>query len=204
MPKTLFTSAFALGALLLASATSSWAAPTTLQKLYGKDKDKILAGEILVDTKKIKGKDVPQASVRAVIDAPPDKLWKIINNCNGYKNTMPRIAASKELSRNGNKVVCTVTADMPFPFDDLTGKTQATHTVDKGKHYMREWTLIEGDYSYNAGKWELFAIDGGKRTVVLYQLLAVPNISLPQWVLEAAQVRSLPNIIEGLRERMAK
>ena len=202
MLRPLLTSALALAAFIAASAT--WAAPTTLNKLFGKDKAKLLAGEILVSTHNVKGKAVPQARVRAVIDAPPEKIWKVVSNCNGYKKTMPRIAASKELGRKGPEIICTVTADLPFPFDDLTSKSRATHTIEKGKHYLREWTLIDGDYTYNSGKWELFAIEDGKRTLVLYQLLAVPKTSLPKWVLEVAQVRSLPNIIEGLREQMAE
>ena len=42
---------------------------------------------------------------------------------------MPRIKAAKELSRDGNRVVCQVTVEMPAPYANLTSTSEAIHTV---------------------------------------------------------------------------
>ncbi|MCP4504422.1 MAG: hypothetical protein GY822_31305 [Deltaproteobacteria bacterium] len=196
-----------IGLLLLCSTTFAGedVAQPAAKKVMRNDRVKLEKGEVLVETEVVKGQEIPRARIRAIIDAPPAVLWAIIRDCNGYTKTMNNIAQSKQLSSKGNQVVCEVTADLPFPISDLRGTTRATHTIEKNIHYKREWTLIEGDYSRNEGKWELFAVgEKGEKTLLLYELFAVPNMTLPDFLLKAVTVRALPRTIEKLREQVEK
>ena len=98
-------------------------------------------------------------------------------------------------------VRCRVTVDMPLGMDDLTAVTDAIHTVKKNKMYRRKWTLVKGDYSKNSGEWLLtpFAKDPN-RTLVVYQVHAVPTSSIPVSVLKLAQRKAIPNLFEKLKE----
>lgn len=160
------------------------------------------AGEILVTSEAVAGRDMPRARVEAVIEAPPEKVWEIIQSCGNYSKTMPRIAASKELSRDGGVTVCEVTVDMPFPLSNLTSRTEAVMTVQPGVRWERRWKLLSGDYHVNEGAWVLTPWRGdSKRTHARYELLADPKIHVPQAIINSAQTKSLPKTIERLREQ---
>lgn len=169
-----------------------------------KFQDKLDRGEILCYPVEVKGSDAPRMVVKAVINAPPARVWKLIDACGRYKGTIPRIAASKEVSREktarGERVLCRVTIDMPFPYSDKTSLTEAFHTVSKTR-WVRRWTLIKGDYKVNTGSWVLTPFKGDpNRTYVHYRVHAVPDAWVPGWVKNMAQKRSLPKMIRRLRK----
>ena len=165
------------------------------------DKARLEKGEAIVRTVKVKGYEVAAAKMIAIIDAPPSRVWKIIDKCENYETTMPRIAKASELSRVGDKITCSVTVAMPFPLSNLTATTRAKHTVVKDKLYKRAWTLVEGDYKKNTGSWTLTPYGDGSKTYVEYAVHAVPNISIPAFIQKKAQQSSLPKIIEMLRKQ---
>ncbi len=155
-------------------------------------------GEIIIKQRAVKGSDMPQAIVKAVIDVAPAKVWAVLDRCDRYKHVMPRTKASKELSRKGNVIICKITIDMPFPFSDLTATTRAVHTARAG-YWQRAWNLLEGDYKTNKGSWTLTPFDpAGRRTMVIYKVHAEPNISVPTWILKKASRSTLPDLIAAL------
>lgn len=166
-------------------------------------KDRLGAGEIIVKTSEVGGSATPKLRAMAVIDAAPEKIWPIIDQCANYPTTMVRIAAAEELSRKGTKVRCRVTVDMPFPLSDLTAVTEATHTVKPGELWERKWKLEEGDYKINSGSWRLVPFNDEKtRTLVVYEVLADPKMSIPDGIKKAAQKKSIPELLEHLREQV--
>ncbi len=159
-------------------------------------------GEILVYTKPVKGSDVPEMIVKAVIDAPPEKVWEIVSRCGNYARTMNRIKRAVELSRKGGKIVCMTTVDMPFPYDDITSTTDVVHEV-KGGRWSRRWTLKHGGYKFNSGGWLLTRFrDDPNRTMVIYRAHAVPKAWIPDWVRDKAQKGALPDMIKNLRRQL--
>lgn len=160
---------------------------------------------IKVSVEKTAGSDVPVNIAEGVIDAPPADVWKVVSQCGNYAKTMPRIVKSKELAREGDeasvwKVKCEITVHLPFPLSNLTGVTQATHTVDKDVKYTRAWTLVSGDYHMNTGSWTLVGIDEGKRTRATYRIQVNPKVALPTSWMASAQRSSLKDVILRLRE----
>jgi hypothetical protein len=157
-------------------------------------------GEILVSTRDVGG--VEEAVAKAVINAAPERVWPLIDRCGDWHRVMPRIKASQELSRRGGKVVCRLTADMPFPYSDPTSVTEAIHAV-KGGVWSRRWTLREGDYQVNAGSWVLRRFEGARdRTLVVYRARVEPKAWVPDWVRRWAQRKTVPKMIEGLRQQV--
>jgi len=162
--------------------------------------DKLDRGEIFCYPREVKGSDAPEMIVKAVVNAPPAKVWKLVDACGNYRTTIPRIASSKEISRKGKRVVCRVTIDMPFPYSDKTSITEGIHTVADGR-WTRRWRLISGDYKVNSGSWVLTRFRGNRnRTMIVYRVHAVPDAWVPGWIRKAAQKKSLPNMIRRLRK----
>jgi ribosome-associated toxin RatA of RatAB toxin-antitoxin module len=161
---------------------------------------------IRVWTEPVAGSEIPWAIVEGVIDAPPDAVWAIVSRCNDYGKNMPRVAAARELSRSGDEATsftttCEVTADLPFPLPDLTSVNKAQHTIEPGKRYVRQWSLVRGDYSLNEGSWTLVAVDDGKKTKTTYRLRVRPNVPLPDGLLSQAQRNTMPDMIRNLRNK---
>jgi hypothetical protein len=167
--------------------------------------------DIKVTTEKVAGSDIPFASVDAVIDAPAAAVWAIVSHCNDYVKTMPRVAESKELKREGDDnsaftTTCRVVADLPFPLPDLTSVSKAVHTVElgpegQGVKYTRTWKFVSGDYDINEGSWTILAVDGGKKTRAIYRLRAKPRLALPDGLLATFSQNTLPDMIRALREK---
>jgi ribosome-associated toxin RatA of RatAB toxin-antitoxin module len=185
----------------LVTLTASLALALTPGDALAKDWTKALdKGEILVYTTKVKGFDDEAVVVKAVIEAPPEKVWKLVSNCGDYKRTMQRIVKAKMLPKRNGQVMCKVTVDMPFPYSDLTALTAAVHIVGPPK-WSRQWRLVKGDYDHNVGGWTLTRWRGNaKRTHVLYRVHAKPKAWIPGWIRRAAQKRTLPKLIKHLRK----
>ncbi len=167
-------------------------------------KQRLDQGEIMVYTRPVKGSDLPEIVVKAVINAPPAQVWALVSRCARYAKFMPRIKASRELSRKGGRILCRVTVDMPFPYSDLTATTEVRHTVSKDRWYRR-WRLIKGDYKVNRGSWVLTPFGGdSKRTYAVYRAQAVPNAYVPGVIRRMAQKSSLPKMIKALRAKTRK
>jgi len=156
-------------------------------------------GEIFCYPRKVPGSDVPEMVLKAVVNAPMARVWKIIDACGNYKRTQPRVKDSVEVSRKGQRVVCRVTIDLPFPYSDKTSLTEAVHTVTP-ERCSRRWKLLSGDYKVNSGSWVLTPFRGDpQRTLVVYRVHAQPDAWVPGWIRKAAQKRSLPEMIRRLR-----
>lgn len=175
--------------------------PVSVAQAAGAD-DKLAAGEIVVSTRDV-GADLPEATVQAVIEAPPAAVWKIIDDCGNYRKVMPRIIDSKMHSRNGGVAVCEVKFDMPAPFSDLVSVTEATSTGGPPQ-WKRTWKFLRGDYKRNEGSWTLTAFDAeGKRTRAVYKVLAIPNSSVPNFMIRKAQEGALPDVMKRVRQAVA-
>ncbi|MFP4596820.1 MAG: SRPBCC family protein [Persicimonas sp.] len=168
------------------------------------DRASLSKGEIHVATEDVAGSDVPSMTMTAVIDAPPQKVWEIVSDCDKYESRMPNINEARELKREGNKVFCEVEVDLPFPLSNLTAVTEAVHKTSS-KKWSRTWTLVRGDYSVNNGSWVLSPFeDDAKRTLAVYTVHADPDTFVPDWAREKAQKSSFPDLMERLRKEVKK
>lgn len=157
-----------------------------------------------IKTFAVPGSDTPKIVMSATLDVPPRKVWAIINDCSRYKERMPRVAAAKQLKKEGNVYTCEVTIDMPFPLSNLTAVTEATHE-ESDKGMSRRWKLVRGDYKVNTGSWEIKPADpDGKTSFVVYTVHAEPNTSIPAAIREAAQKKTLPDLMARVRTEAGK
>lgn len=159
----------------------------------------------------MKGSDIPELTARAVVDAPPEKVWALVSDCGNYKETMPNIMDSKLVSStpgssegDGEIRVCQIVTDLPFPLPDLMSKTRVVHTIEPGKRWQRAWTLLEGDYEKNEGMWRVEPFGGdGSRSLVTYVLSARPKIFLPAGMIASVSEGKIPEMMKNVRARTA-
>lgn len=166
------------------------------------DEGSLSLGAILVTSASVEHFEKKQVRLEAVINTAPEKVWDIVTDCANFKTTMPTIAASEELSREGNVVMCRSTLDLLWPLPNLIATTRVVQTVAEGE-WRSEWTLVSGDYKYNQGRWVLttFRADPS-RTLVVYEVLVAPKIALPASLQLFGKTRALPAMIHGLRAQL--
>lgn len=171
-----------------------------LLELDAATRQRLDRGEVLVATEAVPGSPVPRLVVRAVVEAPCERVWQLIDGCASYERTLPGVRRSEELVRDGPRVRVRLTVKMPFPLRDLTSVTEGIHTVVPGERYCREWQLVEGDYHSNSGSWVLVPFAGQKdRTLVLYRLHAEPTLRLPRALKQLATEKAVPRLIAQIR-----
>ena len=161
------------------------------------------AGKILVSTSPVAGSPEPEHVVQAVVEAPPAKVWKVVSDCAHYKDRLPHVAASAELSRAGNVVTCQVTIAMPFPVSNLTAVTEATHD-ERPDGMTRRWKLVSGDYEFNEGSWNVQSYRGGAASLVTYRVHVRPKSGVPDFIRNMAQEKALPDLLARVRVEAAK
>lgn len=188
-----------LSVLLLLTAVS---APAWAQSTTALDK-----GEIFVSTEDVKGYDFPRMVVTAVVDAPPEKVFEIVGNCDRFTERLPRVKESKILKKTPTSYTCQVTIGMPFPMSDLTAVTIDQRKLGPDVWY-RKWHLVEGvetSYTHNVGGFILRPFAGDpNRTLIRYEVHAIPKSSVPDFIRKSAQKKSLPGMIERIRKEVSK
>ena len=164
-------------------------------------------GEIFVSTQSVKGYDFPRLVVRAVVDAPPQKVFEIVGNCDRFKDRLPRVKKSRILKKSAASYTCTVTIGVPFPMSDLIAVTVDRRRLGP-EVWERKWTLASGaetSYTRNVGGFTLSPFKGNpNRTLVHYEIHAIPKSAVPDFVRKSAQKRSLPGMIKRIRKEVAK
>lgn len=162
--------------------------------------------ELTVET--VADSEEPRYVVRGVFSLPARKVWKIVSECESYKDRMPRIVASKLLRREdgdgpGKSIhVCEIKVGVPFPLSDMTGQTRAVHTETE-KAMSRVWRLEKGDYEFNDGSWEVASLEENK-SLAVYRLHARPKAKVPAWMRKSAQQKALLELFERVGKEAAK
>lgn len=160
---------------------------------------RLSAGEVLIRSEDTGG--APQVEARGLIAAPPERVWALIDDVSGYSRFMPRVKRSRELSRVGDVIEAESTIEMPFPLKNLSAVTRGVHTVVPGERWVRAWQLLRGDYVRNEGSWTLVPFPGRDgATLVTYRLAVQLKVPLPGKIQQAAQQKTLPQVIEALRK----
>jgi ribosome-associated toxin RatA of RatAB toxin-antitoxin module len=161
------------------------------------------AGKIFVASVPVAGSSEPEHVVRAVVESPPASVWKIVSDCAHYKDHLPHMAASAELSRVGPTVTCQVTIAMPFPIANLTATTEAIH-VERPDGMTRTWKLVRGDFEFNEGSWTIESYRGGSASLVTYRLHVKAKTIVPAFIRNMAQEKALPELMQRVRLEAAK
>ena len=191
MPSRRALSLFAASTLALSALPGSAAGDDLPEK-----------GKVEIKSFAVTGSSAPRIVARAVVDMPAKKLWAVVSDCAHYKERLPRVAASELVKKEGNVHTCKVTIAMPFPLSNLTGVTAAVHTESETA-MSRRWTLVSGDYNVNEGSWEVKALDGGQ-SLLVYTIHAEPKTSVPDWIRESAQKKTLPELFERVKVEAGK
>lgn len=158
---------------------------------------------------------VYEMEARAIINARPAALRYIISNLCRYKDEMSHLAYCRVFKVQDNKAWSYALIDAPV-IDRrdyvIVSEVKQDLQPDGSGMYISEWRLdpAEGPrprdgiirIGFNEGSWTLKAIDGGKRTEVVYRIKCAPGGNIPSRAAGYVQRVTLPDYVEML-ERLA-
>ncbi len=101
------------------------------------------------------------------IDAPRSKVWDEITDYSSYEYFMPMVRRIRILETEGDRAL------VEFKFEaDIIVLSARPKYVAEYRFFKPEritWSSIKGDKYVVNGSWELFPIEGGKKTLACYR-----------------------------------
>ncbi|MET0413745.1 MAG: SRPBCC family protein [Polyangiaceae bacterium] len=147
----------------------------------------------------VTGHALPRIDATMTIEAPVERLWPLISECNRFREYMD-IESARELNRRGTWSRCELVVDVPFPFGKLRSISDQLNERAAGR-YRVSWKLVSGDYHYDEGFWELTPV-GSARTRVRYVTLTEPKLPVPRGMLLDGQRDFVKDLLARLRKRV--
>lgn len=190
-----------VSASLLALALTLAPALVTAPAFGPADQKKLDAGEVLIKPVPPSGGSGIAVKAAALIDAPPERVFSVVDDCGHFHEFMPRTEKSEERSRTADRSICFVEISMPFPFSNLWSETEVVRAKRPDGGWSRQWRLVRGSYKKNSGSWTLLP-HGEGRTLAIYRLDTEPDIALPDALIRSAQAGSLPDVFTAVRKRL--
>ena len=164
------------------------------------------------------GGAVSEVKATALVDAPPQDVWRVIRDYANYSKTMPYTEESRVLaSEQEGKITvfyCLVNAPLVDKRDFIIRIRDESDWKD-GKGFLKAaWTMTtdgapavrEGvvRVKLNNGYWLVEPREEGKKTFVTYYLYTDPGGSLPKWIADKANKTSVPDVLRAVRKYATK
>lgn len=173
-------------------------------RLKPADRDALKAGKIVTlkeeDSRsedKIKGR----VFAYGIIPATPDQVWEVLTDFSAWPNFLPKVREVSVSKVEGDnlwlyhkmKIMITIEYTVIYTFEPEIGR--AGWVLDKeSKHSIGDTT----------GFWEMVPVNGGRWTLMTYHAMVDTGMPVPAFVENFLTKESLPQIIEGLRDEVAK
>jgi hypothetical protein len=191
----------------------------------------VASGRIVVLTPRPPAPDLVGGTALGLVDAPVDATWEALNDFNHYATFMPRVrvahlvdaaawtqvAARAPWERGALEALLVHhpldrpqderfffynVLDAPFPVRDRWYLLEMRR--DLSAHTLR-WTLVAGNLKATQGGWTLRPWPADpRRTLAEYTSYSDTGLPLPAFVLRAGLTQTLPDVIRGLRRRLAE
>ena len=179
-------------------------APPAPPALAEEERTRLDAGEVVVRDLPPTDPDGIGVLLVGVVEAPPDRVWAVMADCDEQDEFIPRVRYAAVRDRDGDSHTCDLVVDLPLPMSDLRTATrhQVRRLPDGG--YQRRWYLLPGDWDYlrNSGSWTVHPYQDGRRSLLVGRMDLLLKSMIPLWILHAGQIRQAPETFGAIRERV--
>jgi hypothetical protein len=173
---------------------------------------------ITVYTRTKEGSAVREVKATAMIEAPPQEVWKMLRNYPEYKNRMPYTKESLVLKqKEGDRITyfySIVSAPLVDGRDFLLKITDESDWKDGQGYFKASWTTTTDlnvperrrlvRMKTNDGYWMLEPKNDGKATWATYYLFTDPGGAIPNFIVNKANTSAIPDIFRAVRKYSGK
>lgn len=199
-PRSLIQGLLILALLVAAPACSTHRLPKEMSEGNLKQmRDQLASGDKILSFAPVEGTDLKHAQVFGVVDAPIERVWRVVTDYDHYDEFMTLVEESRVKWTRGN----VAKFEMVF---GLTGVPQPRYNITVAMvHYPHkyriEWVYIEGDIIDTFGSWTLKPF-GEDRTEVIYSMFMDLSGTLVGPFAQLGSGMALPAAIEALRDQV--
>ena len=152
-----------------------------------------------------------------VIEAPPEKVWKILRDYERYANRMPYVQEARTVGEERGGKISYVYTILALPM--VHRRDYVLRLVDEsewnaGQGFLKiSWSVDNARapekppdvvrMTLNVGSWLLEPVAGGRSTRVVYSLHCDPGGGLPKWIAKMGNGTAVPEVFAAL-QRTAK
>ena len=118
-----------------------------------------------------------EVDASGIVQAPPDKVWRILTNYEHMNEFVPDLSSCRILSRNGNEVIIEQFGTAHFLF-----MSKSIHLIVRATEQPMssiDIALVSGDMKHYESHWELFLVPETGGTRVVYTGRLVPDFYVP-------------------------
>lgn len=164
--------------------------------------DALARGEILIELTEHPGSEAKEGCVVGYIPAAPRAVFEVLQDAASYDEYMPRVRSSEVSAGRGGVVLNRQVLELPFPIGDRRFTIRLLSESLENGTLRLSWTYVpgSGNVKDTRGYWLVEPWRNGSR--VTYVLWSDPGGAIPKWAVNRASRRTLPRVVEALRERV--
>lgn len=167
-----------------------------------------------VYARSLPGSSVKEVRATTVIAAPPARVFALLLDSDRFLEFMPYIVEVRTVARDSAAVwYLYQRLSPPLVSDrDYTLRHQSFEDPQRSR-YELQWEAANGHgptardgvvrVEICAGSYIVEGLDGGARTRLTYQLHTDPGGSLPKWLVNRANLESVPALLQAIAHRAA-
>jgi len=179
----------------------------------GVDQDviqRLTGGSPLVVVEEHEGGGLKLVTGGVLVEAPREYVWDVITDYSKYPDWMPEVEEVTVVRDEGNSK--DIKYELLFKISIITRRVKYTLRKFSKKPSRIEWELVEGDFDYAVGGWQLVPTRGGEATMAYYSTYTnlrsmgalVGGLLKNEPALEMAiQVSTAVTVVQSLRDRVA-
>ncbi|MFH1131146.1 MAG: SRPBCC family protein [Pseudomonadota bacterium] len=135
-----------------------------------------------------------------VVNAPADEVFKVVTDFAAYQKFVSQIKISKQVE--GKKDEYYLEGEFPWPLKKTWVRVRIKLAKNGEVHFVN-WEMIAGTMKkYEGMAW--IQPWGKNRTVLTYQMLAVPSISAPNAIMAQGLKQASAELVKVIREQVEK
>ena len=146
---------------------------------------------------KTKSKDaLPVVSAQIMIPQPPSEVWKKVMQPERLMQREKKVKSIKVVSQTANSKDLAYTVEMSrlLPTFQYTLRHQPTSSPMT----LSFWRL-NGSFRDVQGSWNVAPLDGGKNSILTYNLSIDPGPLVPRMLLQSVLKADLPNMMNNVK-----
>ena len=195
-----------------ATATTAPVAPEVVERLSlpagtAPDWEAVDDGGVWVELREEPGSDAKRGLAAVLVEAAPESVFAVVTDNATFAEFMPRVLESSVRTGADGSLLNRQVISVPL-IADRHYTIRVENRID-GDGALRTWTsawsYVEGSGNIvdTRGSWTVVRWDDS-RTLVVYDVLTDPGGSIPRFLKNLATKLTLPDLLESVRERVAR
>lgn len=186
--KTLFQPYLALGLFMGLSLTSA-------QAMDPSEWGSLQQGRVVVKQNMAPTNTLPSVEAKILVARPIDKVWPVVANPEKLMSEEQKVKKVRILSQEGNR-------------QEVAFSVVMTHLLPTFNYVLEQnlhpptsirFHRLSGSFKEIQGFWRLISVDGGQKTVLVYNLKMDAGPWIPRSMLLTAVKADLPNMLQNAK-----